>query len=101
MTVTMIVRNQVRDFDAWKEAFDRYDRFRAEHHVRAYRILRETADPSRLVIELDFDSTQDALGHLTGLRKIWATPLSRDQLVSHEEPVIMSLVESEGATGTP
>ena len=94
MTVTVIVRNQVRDFEAWKQAFDSYDRFRADHGVRSYRVLRETADPSRVAVELDLDTTQDALGLCAGLEKVFASPRSQAQLVSHEQPVVLSLVET-------
>jgi hypothetical protein len=94
MTVTVIIRNQVHDFDAWKAVFDGYDRFRADHGVRTYRVLRETADPSRAAVELDLDTTQDALAICEALRKVWASPRSREQLVSHDEPVIMTLVQS-------
>ena len=103
MTVTVLIRNQVHDFETWKAGFDSYDRFRADHGVRAYRVLRETADPSRVAIELDLDTTQDALAFCEGLEKVWATPRSRAQLVSHEQPVVMALVEAAvpGAVPAP
>ena len=94
MSVTVIVRNQVHDYAAWKEAFDRYDRFRADHGVRTYRVLRETDEPSQVVVELDLDTAEDAGLLRRDHEKIWATPVSRGHLVSHEEPVVLSLVES-------
>jgi hypothetical protein len=94
MSVTVIVRNQVHDYAAWKEAFDRYDRFRADHGVRTYRVLRESDEPSRVVVELDLDTLEEASLLRHDLERIWATPVSRAQLVSHEEPVVLSLVET-------
>ena len=75
--------------------------FRASGYGVWEHILRETADPSRVAIELDLDTTQQALAFCEGLETVWATPRSQAQLVSHEPPVIMSLVESRAPVGTP
>jgi hypothetical protein len=94
MSVTVVVRNQVHDFASWKEAFDRYERFRADHGVRSYRVLRQADEPSQVTVELDLDTLEQARALSRGLQKIWATPLSRAQLVSHDLPVVLTLVEA-------
>ena len=45
MTTSLQIRNTVRDFEAWKAAFDKFERFRADHGVRSYRVLRGPTTP--------------------------------------------------------
>jgi hypothetical protein len=89
---TLQMTNQVHDFDAWKAAFDGYERFRADNGVRRYRVLRSVADPQRVVVHLDFDSDEDAQAFLPRLERIWQTPRSRDQLLDHTPPELLTLV---------
>jgi hypothetical protein len=89
---TVHIENHVRDYEAWQEAFDKFERFRAENGVRSYRITRQAADPSQVTVDLEFDSPSDAEAFLPLLEKIWSTPQSREQLVSHSAPALMELV---------
>jgi quinol monooxygenase YgiN len=91
MTILRI-DNTVHDYDAWKEAFDRYEGFRKERGVRSYRIARAAADPQRVLIDLDFDDLPTATAFTEALEKIWATPLSRGQLVRHSDPLVLDVV---------
>jgi len=99
MTVTLQVRNQVRDFESWKDAFDGYQRFREESGVRRHRVLRRVDDPSRVDVELDFDSVAEAGAFREKLEKVFATPRSRQELLSHETPVLLNLVETREPVG--
>ncbi|MCX6400919.1 MAG: hypothetical protein NTX33_13450 [Propionibacteriales bacterium] len=94
MTTTLHIENTVHDYDSWKQAFDRFDRFRADNGVRSYRVTRRTDDPHEVIVELDFDTTgvAEAFGQL--LQKVWQTPQSQQQLAAHGEPRILTLVES-------
>jgi hypothetical protein len=89
---TLQILNDVRDFDTWKAAFDSYERLRADHGVRRYRILRSVAAPDRVLVHLDFDSDEDATAFLPRLARIWATPRSQGQLVDHAPPELLTLV---------
>jgi len=89
---SLLIRNTVRDYDSWKAAFDKYERFRQEHGVRSYRVLRQVAEPNQVEIVLDFDDEAAAGEFRTRLQHILATPQSRDQLVGHEEPVLLEVV---------
>jgi ribosomal protein L35AE/L33A len=90
---TLHVENTVRDFDEWKAAFDKFDRFRAEKRMRSYRMSRRVDDPSQVVVDLEFDSVEDATAFRGALEQIWRTPQSQQQLVSHEAPVVYDVVE--------
>lgn len=89
---TIQITNQVHDFDDWKEAFDSYDRLRADNGVRRYRVLRSVADPLQVVVHLDFDSEADAAAFLPRLARIWETPRSQARLAAHSKPELLTLV---------
>lgn len=91
---TLHIENQVRDFETWKTVFDKFDRFRAEQKVRSYRMSRRVDDPSRIAIDLEFDSVQDATAFRGALEQIWTTPQSKEHLVSHETPLLLEEIES-------
>lgn len=90
---TLHIENTVRDFDAWKEVFDKFDAFRRDGGVRSYRLARHQADPQRVVIDLDFDDDASAAAFGGALAKVWGTPQSRQQLVSHSAPQLLHVVE--------
>lgn len=92
---TLHIDNTVHDYDTWKEAFDRYEAFRREQGVRAYRISRDAADPQRVLVDLEFDDAEAALAFRGALEKVWATPLSRSQLVSHRDPMLLDIVTDQ------
>jgi hypothetical protein len=90
---TLHIENTVHDFDEWKAVFDKFDRFRAEKGMRAYRLSRQVDDGSRVTIDMDFDSVEDATEFRSALEQIWQTPQSKQQLVSHETPRLYDVVE--------
>jgi quinol monooxygenase YgiN len=89
---TLHIENTVHDYAAWQEAFDRFERFRAENGVRSYRISRRAGDPNHVTVDLEFASTPEAEAFVPLLERIWSTPQSREQLVSHEEPVVLEVL---------
>ncbi|MBW8751518.1 MAG: hypothetical protein JF565_08840 [Propionibacteriales bacterium] len=90
---TLHIENTVKDFDEWKAVFDKFDRFRAEKGMRAYRMSRRVDDPNSVVVDLDFDSVEAATAFRGALEQIWQTPQSKEQLVSHGTPRLYDLVE--------
>ena len=89
---TLHIQNTVHDYEAWQEAFDKYERFRAEHGVRSYRISRDAADPQQVSVDLHFDSRADAEAFVPRLQQIWSTPQSQAMLVDHVAPVLLEVV---------
>ena len=86
------IENSVRDYDEWRAAFDKYERFRADHGVRAYRLTRSVAEPSQVTVDLDFDTIEEAVAFSGELKKIWRTPQSASLLADHTEPTLLELV---------
>jgi hypothetical protein len=91
--ITLHIENTIHDYDAWKAAFDRYDRARRDHHVLAYRVSRPVGDPSTIYIDLDFESRDHATGFVQVLEKIWQTPLSAAVSSAHTAPQLRTLDE--------
>jgi len=89
---SLLIRNQVHDYDSWKAAFDKYERFREEHGVRTYRVLRRADDEHDVQVILDFDDEAAAVDFRGRLEQIWRTPQSLAQLVDHEAPVLLEVV---------
>lgn len=88
MTTTLHVDNTVRDFDTWKAVFDKFDRFRADHQVRSYRISRIHEAPDRVYIDLDFDTLDAAEAFRDDLAKVTATPQSQALLTAHSAQIV-------------
>jgi hypothetical protein len=66
------IEHGVRDFDAWKQAFDSDPVGREHGGVRRYRIARPTDDPSYVIVDLEFDSSSEAEAFRTKLRELWS-----------------------------
>ena len=57
---TIVTRIQVGDYERWRPMFDQ-DKPRAREKATGIRVLRSVDDPNEVVIQLEFDSTDDAL----------------------------------------
>jgi hypothetical protein len=96
--ITLHIENTIDDYDAWKAAFDRYDRARRDHNVLAYRISRPADNPSTVYIDLDFGTRADATAFVPLLERIWQTPLSSQVSTAHIVPEIRTLDEQRVTT---
>ena len=85
MTITLHLENTVHDFTEWKAVFDKFERFRADRKVRAYRVSRGVDEPAKVVVDLDFDSIADAEEFRDVLAQVRTTPQSQSQLIDHTE----------------
>ena len=90
---TLHIQNTVRDYDSWKVNFDKFDRARRDRGVRSYRIRRDHDDVSRIAIDLEFDNATRAEEFREFLYGVLRTPQSRAELLSHEEPVVLDVLE--------
>ena len=89
---TVHVQNKVRDFDAWKANFDKYEQFRADQGVQAYRVSRGVAEPDSVIIDLDFTDQEAAEAFLPKLAKIMTSPQANEQVIHHEQPRLYATV---------
>jgi hypothetical protein len=65
------IDHRVRDFDAWKQAFDGDPAGRQQGGVRRYRVARLKDDPNHVVVDLEFDSEDEAEVFGGKLRELW------------------------------
>ncbi len=68
---TVHIEHPISDFATWKTAFDRAAPLRAASRVRAYAIHRPVDDPAYVIIQLDFDTKDDATAFAEKLRQLW------------------------------
>jgi hypothetical protein len=66
------IEHSVPDFNGWKQAFDSDPADRKGSGVRRYQVLRSVEDPNYVMIDLDFDSLDEAEGLLTKMRRVWS-----------------------------
>lgn len=65
------IEHAVRNFDAWKQTFDRDPVGREQGGVRRYRVARAANDPNYVLIELEFDTQNEAEAFRTSLQELW------------------------------
>jgi hypothetical protein len=68
---TLRIEHPVSDFDSWKKAFDSDPVGRKKLAVRRYRISRPIDDPRYALIDLEFDTAQQAETLLAAMRVVW------------------------------
>lgn len=93
MTATLHIENTVRDYNSWKLAFDKFDRLRVDGGVRHQRVSRRVEDPNAVVIDLDFDTIEEADTFLIRLQKVWTSPQSQAELTHHATADIREVLE--------
>lgn len=93
MTTLIRIEHPVRDFDAWKAAFDRDPIGRQAGGVCRYRIFRSIADPGCVAIDLEFDDESRATAFREALQRMWETPLARDALAGAPSVDLVACVE--------
>jgi hypothetical protein len=92
---TLHVELDVRDYDMWREAFGRDAAGRQESGVRRYRIFRPIDDQKHVMLDLDFDSAQEADTFLTILRNdVWSSGDKAPAKVGTPQARIFEMVEN-------
>jgi hypothetical protein len=89
---TVHIQNTVRDFEAWKANFDKYERFRAGQGVQSYRVSRGVTEPDEVLIDLEFCDQTAAQAFLPRLEQIMTSPQAQAQLVRHSVPRLYAVV---------
>jgi hypothetical protein len=90
---TLQIEHAIKDFDMWKAGFDRDPVDRAGSGVVAHRIGRPVDDTQYIVVELDFESREQAEGLLAQLQeKVWNSPDVAPALSGSPKTRIVELV---------
>jgi hypothetical protein len=65
------IEHPVPNFDGWRKAFNSDPVGREKSGVRRYRVLRAIDDPNYVMIDLEFDTTNQAEALLAAMREVW------------------------------
>ena len=65
------IEHPIFDFDGWKRAFESDPVGREKSGVRRYQVLRPVDDPKYVMIDLEFDTVEQAEGLLAAMRVVW------------------------------
>ena len=91
---TLHIEHAISDFDVWTAAFGRFAEVRRDAGVRDHRVRRPIDDDHYVVIDLDFDTADEATALLEILRtRVWASPTASPALVGSAEARILETVE--------
>ncbi|MEZ5141676.1 MAG: hypothetical protein R2726_04040 [Acidimicrobiales bacterium] len=78
---TLRIEHPITDFDTWAAAFGRFADVRRGAGVRAERVHRPVDDAAYVLVDLDFDSSDEAEGFRELLEtQIWAVPANAPAL---------------------
>ena len=90
---TLHIQHPITDFETWATAFKRFADARNQAGVRAHRVSRPVNDANYVVIELEFDSTDEAVGFRRFLEtQVWGTPENAPALAGTPQTMILEPV---------
>ncbi len=67
----IVIQHPIKDFQAWKQAFDNDPLGRAKHGVMRHAIYRAADDPDLVIVNLEFATREQADRFLPMLRQMW------------------------------
>lgn len=71
---TLHIEHPITDLDVWLAAFDRLTAARANAGVQAQRVMHPIDDPTYIVVDLDFTTTEEAQRFLAFLQdNVWSS----------------------------
>ena len=87
---TLHIEHAIADFDQWHAAFERFGELRRQSGVRGQRVQQPVGDPHYVVIDLDFDSADEAQRFLSFLEStVWTSRENAPALVGTPQAKIL------------
>jgi len=87
---TLHIEHPITDFPTWTAAFDRFAGMRRDAGVRAERVQRPVHDQRYVVIDLDFDTVDEAEAFLHFLKtQVWANVENAPALAGTPETMVL------------
>ncbi len=90
--IILRIEHQVMSYDGWKKAFESDPVKRKASGVREYKIYRPVDDANFVILDLCFETLQEAEAMLAKLRTLWNKV--EGQVIMKAETRIMNVVES-------
>jgi hypothetical protein len=97
MTTILRIEHPVRSFDAWKKVFDSDPLGRKKSGMRRYRILRPIDNPNYVMLDLEFEGSNEANeaeAFAAALRNLWDSPEGQ-KIMENPQLRIVQTVESK------
>jgi hypothetical protein len=92
---TLHIEHAISDFAVWQQAFRRFDGARQQAGVRSHQVRRPVGDDQYVVIDLDFDTVEQAERFRDLLReRVWSSSANSPALVGSPETTILELALS-------
>jgi hypothetical protein len=74
MSAQLRMRYELDDYNTWRQIFDRDPLDRRGSGVRRYRISRDVDNAAAVLVDLDFDTVEEAAAFQSRLRELLADP---------------------------
>jgi hypothetical protein len=72
---TLHIEHAITDYDKWAAAFSGFAEARRQAGVRSHRVQQPVDDPKYMVIDLDFETVDQAEAFLGFLKtQVWSSP---------------------------
>lgn len=92
---TLHIEHPITDFGTWNAAFARFADARRQAGVRQHRIQRPVDDPAYVVVDLDFDTVEEAERFLGFLHaNVWASSDNAPALAGKPQTRILQAASS-------
>ena len=93
---TLRVELEVRDYDMWRNAFAEDAAGRERNGARRYRIFRPVDNERKVMLDVDFDTPEDAGRFLAIMkREVWPSPDKAPAKIGAPRTHILDMVDSE------
>jgi hypothetical protein len=91
---TLHIEHAITDLTTWQAAFDRFAEQRARAGVRHQSIRHPIGDDHYVVIDLDFETAEQAAFFLDVLRdRVWSVPDNSPALIGSPQTSILRVVD--------
>lgn len=87
------IEHPVPSYEGWKQAFDSDPVGREKSNVRRYQILRSTDNPNYVMIDLEFDTLDQAEALLAAMRVVWRRV--EGEIMMNPQAKIVEVVETK------
>jgi hypothetical protein len=90
------IEHPIRDFDTWKEAFERFSDKRRQSGVRRHQIFQPADDENYIVLDLEFGSEGEAEAYLEWLQgEVWSSREASPALAGGPQTRIAKVMETQ------
>ena len=87
---TLHIEHAITDFETWSDAFARFGEARTNAGVTSHRVQRPIDDPKYVVIDLDFETNEQAQRFLSFLKNnIWSNKANSPALAGAPQTMIL------------